>query len=244
MPNISLQPGAEDVSLSDLIAGVDRGIFISGAGSWSIDQQRDNFQFGGQIFWEIRNGKLGPMLRDVAYQARTVPFWNSLDGTWRPIHLRAARSIHLRQGAAHANRTGWAWRRACALQGRHHPQHGAERYLTMMLSPDEVKAIASKIIARSGAEACTVSVSGGDSRNFRFARNEATTNGAVSSVSVSIELSFGKRAGSATVNSLDEGALEAGAAALGGDCAAVPGEPGIHAAARAADLRARGRPLR
>lgn len=80
MPNISLQPGAEDVSLSDLIAGVDRGIFISGAGSWSIDQQRDNFQFGGQIFWEIRNGALGPMLRDVAYQARTVPFWNSLDG--------------------------------------------------------------------------------------------------------------------------------------------------------------------
>ena len=80
MPNISLQPGAEPVSLSDLIGGVDRGIFISGAGSWSIDQQRDNFQFGGQIFWEIRNGKLGPMLRDVAYQARTVPFWNSLDG--------------------------------------------------------------------------------------------------------------------------------------------------------------------
>ena len=80
MPNISLQPGAEPVSLSDLIAGVDRGIFISGAGSWSIDQQRDNFQFGGQIFREIRNGKLGPMLRDVVYQARTVPFWNSLDG--------------------------------------------------------------------------------------------------------------------------------------------------------------------
>jgi TldD protein len=80
MPNISLQPGAEDVSLLDLIAGVDRGIYISGAGSWSIDQQRDNFQFGGQIFWEIRNGALGPMLRDVAYQARTVPFWNSLDG--------------------------------------------------------------------------------------------------------------------------------------------------------------------
>ena len=78
----------------------------------------------------------------------------------------------------------------------------------MMLSPDEVKAIASKIVARSGAEGCTVSVWGGDSRNFRFARNEATTNGAVSSVGVSIESSFGKRAGSATVNSLDEAALE------------------------------------
>ena len=78
----------------------------------------------------------------------------------------------------------------------------------MMLSPDEVQAIASNIIARSGAEACTVSVRGGDSRNFRFARNEATTNGAVSSVSVSIESSFGKRTGSASVNALDEGALD------------------------------------
>ena len=79
MPNISLQPGQDDTTLDDLISGVERGIFISGAGSWSIDQQRDNFQFGGQLFWEIKKGKLGPMLRDVAYQARTVPFWNSLD---------------------------------------------------------------------------------------------------------------------------------------------------------------------
>ncbi len=80
MPNISLQPSPQETSLADLISGVERGIFISGAGSWSIDQQRDNFQFGGQIFWEIDKGKLGPMLRDVAYQGRTVPFWNGLDG--------------------------------------------------------------------------------------------------------------------------------------------------------------------
>lgn len=80
MPNISLQPNPEACSLDDLIGGVERGIYINGAGSWSIDQQRDNFQFSGQLFYEIRNGKLGPMLRDVAYQGRTVPFWNSLDG--------------------------------------------------------------------------------------------------------------------------------------------------------------------
>jgi len=80
MPNISLQPNPEACSLDDLIGGVERGVYINGAGSWSIDQQRDNFQFSGQLFYEIRNGKLGPMLRDVAYQGRTVPFWNSLDG--------------------------------------------------------------------------------------------------------------------------------------------------------------------
>ena len=84
MPNISLQPGPKETSLADLIAGVERGILVSGAGSWSIDQQRDNFQFGGQLFWEINKGKLGPMLRDVAYQGRTVSFWNSLDGIGGP----------------------------------------------------------------------------------------------------------------------------------------------------------------
>lgn len=78
----------------------------------------------------------------------------------------------------------------------------------MMLAPDEVKAIAAKIISRSSAEACTVSVRGGNTRNFRFSRNDATTNGAVSAVGVSIESSFGKRLGSATVNSLDDAALE------------------------------------
>jgi TldD protein len=51
-----------------------------GNGSWSIDQQRHNFQFGGQLFYEIRNGRLGGMLRDVAYQGSTVEFWNSMDG--------------------------------------------------------------------------------------------------------------------------------------------------------------------
>ncbi|MGC1584768.1 MAG: TldD/PmbA family protein [Rhodomicrobium sp.] len=78
----------------------------------------------------------------------------------------------------------------------------------MLLAPDEVKAITAKIISRSGAEACTVSVRGGNTTNFRFARNEATTNGAVSEVGVSIKSCFGKRSGSASVDSLDEAALE------------------------------------
>ncbi len=80
MPNVSLQPGPDNKSLDDLIAGVDNGILIYGDGSYSIDQQRYNFQFGGQVFWEIKNGKRGEMLRDVAYQSRTTDFWNSCDG--------------------------------------------------------------------------------------------------------------------------------------------------------------------
>jgi TldD protein len=80
MPNVSLQPGPDNTTLDDLIAGVENGILIYGDGSYSIDQQRYNFQFGGQVFWEIKNGKRGEMLRDVAYQSRTTDFWNSCDG--------------------------------------------------------------------------------------------------------------------------------------------------------------------
>lgn len=80
MPNVSLEPGKESVTLEDLIADVKKGILIFGDGSFSIDQQRYNFQFGGQTFWEIKDGKKGEMLRDVAYQARTVDFWGACDG--------------------------------------------------------------------------------------------------------------------------------------------------------------------
>ncbi len=80
MPNISLQPSEKKVSLDDLLADVQDGIYIMGDGSWSIDQQRYNFQFGGQVFYEIKNGKIGRMLRDVAYQGNTLDFWNACDG--------------------------------------------------------------------------------------------------------------------------------------------------------------------
>jgi TldD protein len=79
MPNISLLPGEEDYLLDDLIAATDRGILIKGRGSYSIDQQRFNFQFGGQVFYEVRDGAVTEMLKDVAYQGRTPEFWNSLD---------------------------------------------------------------------------------------------------------------------------------------------------------------------
>jgi TldD protein len=79
MPNVSLLPGEKDLSWDDLIAATDQGIAIVGEGSFSIDQQRYNAQFGGQLFYEIRGGKIVGMLKDVAYQMRTPEFWNSMD---------------------------------------------------------------------------------------------------------------------------------------------------------------------
>ena len=76
MPNVSLRPGRDGVSVEDMIKGVEKGIYILGRGSYSIDQQRYNFQFGGQVFYEIQNGKITGMLDDVAYQSNTQYFWN------------------------------------------------------------------------------------------------------------------------------------------------------------------------
>jgi TldD protein len=80
MPNVNLMPNPErDVTLDELISGIENGILIDGDGSFSIDQQRYNAQYGGQVFWEIRNGRRVGMLKDVAYQARTPELWNSMD---------------------------------------------------------------------------------------------------------------------------------------------------------------------
>ena len=77
MPNVSLAAGKEELSVEEMIRGVEKGIYIVGRGSYSIDQQRYNFQFGGQLFYEIKHGEIAGMLRDVAYQSNTQEFWNS-----------------------------------------------------------------------------------------------------------------------------------------------------------------------
>ncbi len=77
MANVSLAPGQEPYSVQQMVKDVEKGIFIAGRGSYSIDQQRYNFQFGGTVFYEIKNGQITGMLNDVAYQSNTQEFWNS-----------------------------------------------------------------------------------------------------------------------------------------------------------------------
>ncbi|MFZ9046267.1 MAG: TldD/PmbA family protein [Cyclobacteriaceae bacterium] len=77
MPNVSLRAGKENLSPQDMVKDVEKGIYIAGRGSYSIDQQRYNFQFGGTVFYEIKNGEIVGMLNDVAYQSNTQEFWNS-----------------------------------------------------------------------------------------------------------------------------------------------------------------------
>ncbi|MCX7015069.1 MAG: TldD/PmbA family protein [Candidatus Sumerlaeota bacterium] len=87
--NLGLAPGTERLSLEELIGDTKDGIYIEGTGSFSIDQRRHNFQFGGDCFWEIKNGRKGAILKDVTYQAITTEFWGSLDAVcderfWTP----------------------------------------------------------------------------------------------------------------------------------------------------------------
>ena len=84
MPNVSLQPDPDGPSTEELISGVDRGIYIVGDKSWSIDMQRYNFQFTGQRFFRIENGRLAGQLKDVAYQATTTDFWRSMAAVGGP----------------------------------------------------------------------------------------------------------------------------------------------------------------
>ncbi|HEY9726316.1 MAG TPA: TldD/PmbA family protein [Chroococcales cyanobacterium] len=83
IPNLGLEPGPEGGShtatLAQMIADTEDGILIDGIGSFSIDQQRRNFQFGGDAFWQVKNGKVVGMLKDVTYHAMTTEFWNSVD---------------------------------------------------------------------------------------------------------------------------------------------------------------------
>ncbi len=101
--NIGLEPGSATVD--QLISDVKRGIYIEGHGSYSIDQRRYNFQFGGDAFWLIEHGRRTHMLRDVIYHGITPEFWKSCDG----VADRAARRRYgfITCGKGQPGQSGW-----------------------------------------------------------------------------------------------------------------------------------------
>ena len=84
MTNISIEPGTW--SLDDLIADTDDGMYMETNRSWSIDDQRLNFQFGTQVAYEIKGGKLGALLKNATYTGITPQFWNSMDAICNRDH--------------------------------------------------------------------------------------------------------------------------------------------------------------
>jgi TldD protein len=112
MTNLHLEPG-DGGSLEELLAGVDDGLYFETNRSWSIDDKRLNFQFGTQVAWEVKRGKLGRMLRDATYTGITPQFWGSMDAVgnrdeWQLFGLtncgkgQPGQSAHVSHGAAPA----------------------------------------------------------------------------------------------------------------------------------------------
>lgn len=101
--NIGLEPGTG--SLEDLIVDVKKGIYIEGHGSYSIDQRRYNFQFGGDAFWLIERGKRTHMVRDVVYHGITPEFWGTCDGVADQRHRR--RFGFITCGKGQPGQSGW-----------------------------------------------------------------------------------------------------------------------------------------
>ena len=176
MPNISLLPGEQDIALDDIVAATDRGIVIKNRGSWSIDHQRYNFQFSGQAFYEVRNGKIVGMLRDVAYQSNTPVFWNSMDmiGGKSSYWLGGA----FNDGKGEPSQINSVSHGCVPARFRNvnDPQHGRthERQTAdVTLSRDEAKALADRVLAFSkGADQTRVNITSELERQHALRRRE------------------------------------------------------------------------
>ena len=104
MPNVHLEAGPEGLAdVAQIIADTKDGVLIDGRGSYSIDQQRYNGQFGGNCFWEIKNGKITRQVTDVTYNAITTDFWANLDADRQPGDVEDVRHGRRRQGSADAD---------------------------------------------------------------------------------------------------------------------------------------------
>ena len=119
-----MQPGKKQLTPDEIIADTKRGIYVEGRGSWSIDHQRYNFQFGGQQFTLIENGKLTKPLRYVAYQSNSVEFWRSLDALADARDYFVGGALNDGKGEPEQVEPGVARLRDLALP--RHPRHQRE----------------------------------------------------------------------------------------------------------------------
>jgi TldD protein len=84
MANVSLRPDPQGPGTDGLIGRVERGLYLMGDRSWSIDMQRFNFQFTAQRAYLIENGRLAGQVKDFAYQATTTDFWGAMEAVGGP----------------------------------------------------------------------------------------------------------------------------------------------------------------
>ena len=204
----------------------------------SIDHQRYNFQFSGQTFWEVKNGKITTQLRDVAYQSNTPEFWKSLRHARRQVDLSAGRRVQRRQGPAGAEQLGQPRLPGRAVRASVNILNTGTVTL-MIWTKEQAKALTDRALSFSKAEETQVVLTGGDRANVRFARNTRDDVGRVVRLQpgdhgqVRQAIRNGHRCRSSTTRacSARRGTREEIARLS-------PENPGGDAGARAADLRA------
>ncbi len=176
MANVSLRPDPGGLSTEDLIGGVDRGIYVVGDRSWSIDMQRYNFQFTGQRFFRIENGRLAGQLRDVAYQATTTDFWGSMAAVGGPQTYVLGGAFNCGKAQPGQVAAGLARLPVGPLPGRQHPEHhaGGRSMSARLIKPHE---IVERALELSRADGCVVIADEESTANLRWAGNALTTNG-------------------------------------------------------------------
>ena len=194
MANVSLQPGRADLSTDDLIGRVSDGIYIVGDKSWSIDMQRYNFQFTGQRFFRIRDGRLDGQLRDVAYQATTTDFWNSMEAvggqsTWRLGGAFNCGKAQPGQVAAVSHGCPSAlFRGVNVLNTRRRPADERERRGQIGVGPPMIPAqqVVELALAAATVDETIVIVTDRADASLRWAGNSMTTNGVSTTRSVTV----------------------------------------------------------
>ena len=180
MANVSLQPAPDGPSVDELIAGVERGIYIVGDKSWSIDMQRYNFQFTGQRFYRIKNGRLAGQVRDVAYQATTTDFWRSMEAVGGPQTYVLGGAFNCGKGQPGQVAAGEPRLPGRAVPRRPRPQHRSGGW---QVRPQEM---VERALELSRADDCIVIVDESSTANLRFAGNTLTTNGVARSARLTV----------------------------------------------------------
>ena len=200
MANVSLQPaGEDDLHRRSDLAGSQDGIYIVGDKSWSIDMQRYNFQFTGQRFFRIRDGKLDGQLRDVAYQATTTDFWNSMEAVGGAVDVAARRRVQLREGATRSGRRGQPRLSVGIVPRRQCAQHAVGRGALVIAAQQVVDLVLPRPRAASKT---IVLVTDRAEASLRWAGNSMTTNGVSVSRSTTV-ISIVRQGDSAHVGSLE-----------------------------------------
>ena len=247
MTNVNLLP-KPGMSLDDIIADTDDGLFLATNRSWSIDDRRLNFQFATELAYEIRGGQLGQLYRNATYTGITPQFWGSCDAIGDASSYVMLGHAQLRQGRADADRP-----RGPRLLGGAVPRRpgggdvvsAVEPRRARRLDPSAALALAETVLHQAEAEGATeaeVLVAVGDEALTRFANSEIHQNVAESDIRVSLRFVRGRRVGVASSGRTDHDALR-GLAERAGRIAAVAEEaPELAGAAgRRASRAGRGR---